>query len=107
MGVTVITFSMHIGFLEGPIEWVMSPMVIGGTFVLVSCCSVLAAFLFNRGIAASGAMYGTIAGMVGPLITVALSAVVFGHLVTIRHALALCLVIFGVVSVQYFSRRRL
>lgn len=106
MGITVLTFTVHVGVFSPAVEWVMSPAILAFTFVLASCCSVLAAFLFNRGIAASGAMYGTVAGMIGPLITVALSAWFFDHAVTDRHVLALFLVIFGVVGVQYLGRQR-
>ena len=105
MSVTALSISTHVGVFAPSFTLVLSLPIIMRVFVLAVCCTVLASVLLNRGIAVSGAVYGSIAGMLGPLITVLLSGAVLGAPITSRHGLAPALVIVGVVGVQWLGRR--
>lgn len=106
MGATAFSITGHVSLFAPTFVWVFSLPILVGVVVLACCCTVLASVLVNRGIAASGAVYGSIAGMVGPLITVALSAVFLGTPITIRHIFALLLVVLGVMGVQMLSPKK-
>lgn len=96
MGVTGFTIPLHYVSVHGfnVSEITRTVWMYGALLSIVF--TVLASFLLNRGISLVGAQSGSVTGMLGPMITLALAAWLLDQPFTLVHCLAVLLTVFGV-----------
>lgn len=99
MGVTGFTIPMHYTFVFGFNADGISLTIFSYAVVLSLFATVLASVVLNRGIHIIGAQKGSVAGMLGPMITLCLAALILDQPFTLLHATATCMTILGVTVV--------
>jgi drug/metabolite transporter (DMT)-like permease len=81
--------------------WKFTPEIISGAAIIAVFCTVAPSLLLNKGIASSGVVYASVAGMAGPLLTVLLSSFALGTVTNEIHILGIFMVISGSLGLNW------
>jgi len=111
MGITALSIGLHtLIYMQtnaqefAQLSWNFSAVTWFGISILAIACTLIASICFNRGISLAGASAGSIAGTIGPIITIVLSALFFGEIITWIHWFGVALVVLGVGLVSQHER---
>ena len=113
MGVTGLTIPSHFVAMNGfNISGIGLDIWAYGAFLSI-VLTVFASFVLNRGIALAGAQKGSVAGMLGPMMTLMMAAWVLNQPFTAMHGVAVAVTVVGVGLVtqsnklkRWFNSRR-
>jgi drug/metabolite transporter (DMT)-like permease len=106
MGITGFTIPIHY-FSQHGLDLTNISLQIWGYGVILSLAfTVLASFVLNRGIGIVGAQTGSVAGMLGPMITLTIAAWVLDQPFTVIHGIAITITVLGVSMVTHSERFR-
>jgi drug/metabolite transporter (DMT)-like permease len=96
-----ITISLQVVITEDVSTWKFTPEIISGAAIIAVFCTVAPSLLLNKGIASSGVVYASVAGMAGPLLTVLLSSFALGTVTNEIHILGIFMVISGSLGLNW------
>lgn len=104
MGITGLTIPSHFVVMNGfNLSGIGLDIWAYGAFLSI-VLTVFASFALNRGIGLAGAQKGSVAGMLGPMITLLMAAWILNQPFTLMHGLAVAVTVLGVSLVTQSER---
>jgi drug/metabolite transporter (DMT)-like permease len=93
-------FAHHLAVSDVALVWSQSAPVYGYAFLMATLSTVLPIIVMSEGIRRIGASHSAMLGAVGPVVTIALAAMLLGEAVTVRQVLGAALVMAGVLAIS-------
>lgn len=92
-------FGHHLAVSEVSLLWRQPLTVYGYAFLMATLSTVLPIILMSDGIRRIGASHSAMLGTIGPVVTIALAALLLGEVITLRQLAGAALVMGGVLAI--------